>query len=151
MVKAQFHGHTHDDWFLVFHNQTGSPSSTAFIAPSVTPWYDNNPEYRIYTVEGNQEQDNFGFVMDHDTWSMDLSELVSENDSPRWRKLYSAIDDLGLTGITPAHWKDVLRTALTDDGLFERMARYFHQDREGQLPDRRRFFCDMIWNKECDL
>jgi len=151
VVKAQFHGHTHDDWFLVFHNQTGSPSSTAFIAPSVTPWYDNNPEYRIYSVAGNQEQDNFGFVMDHDTWSMDLSELVSENDSPRWRKLYSAIDDLGLTGITPAHWKDVLRTALTDDGLFERMARYFHQDREGQLPDRRRFLCDMIWNKECDL
>ena len=22
-VTAQFHGHTHDDWFIVYHNDTG--------------------------------------------------------------------------------------------------------------------------------
>merc|ERR1712080_133003 len=84
-VKAQFHGHTHDDWFLVFHNETGHPSTTAFIAPSVTPWYDNNPEYRIYSLLGAKEDSSFGLVRDHQTWSMDLSVLTSKDDSPRWR------------------------------------------------------------------
>merc|ERR1711934_362677 len=150
-VKAQFHGHTHDDWFLVFHNESGDPSTTAFIAPSVTTFYDNNPEYRMYSVAGDRSQPSFGFVRDHETWSMDLSLLSSKDDIPVWRKLYSAIEDLGLAGITATHWKEVLRTASTDDVLYERMARYFEQDRDGDLPDRQSFLCSMIWSAECDI
>ena len=34
----------------VFHNESGAPSTTAFVAPSVTTYTDINPEYRIYEV-----------------------------------------------------------------------------------------------------
>ena len=39
-----------DDDDKVFHNETGHPSTNAFVAPSVTTYTDNNPEYRIYEV-----------------------------------------------------------------------------------------------------
>ena len=39
-----------DDVAKVFHNETGHPSTNAFVAPSVTTYTDNNPEYRIYEV-----------------------------------------------------------------------------------------------------
>merc|ERR1711892_234988 len=52
-AKAQFHGHTHDDHYIVFHNETGSPSNTAF-----------------------------GYVMDHQTLTMVLSKVNSEEDIP---------------------------------------------------------------------
>ena len=41
-----------DDFCKVFHNETGHPSTNAFVAPSVTTYTDNNPEYRIYEVDG---------------------------------------------------------------------------------------------------
>ena len=41
-----------DDFCKVFHNETGHPSTNAFVAPSVTTYTDNNPEYRIYEVYG---------------------------------------------------------------------------------------------------
>ena len=53
-VTAQFHGHTHDDWFIVYHNEEGEPSNTAFVAPSGTSYTDRNPEFRVYSVVDDQ-------------------------------------------------------------------------------------------------
>ena len=53
-VTAQFHGHTHDDWFIVYHNEEGEPSNTAFVAPSGTSYTDRNPEFRVYSVVADQ-------------------------------------------------------------------------------------------------
>ena len=53
-VTAQFHGHTHDDWFIVYHTDPGRPSTTAFVAPSATSFTDRNPEFRIYDVVADQ-------------------------------------------------------------------------------------------------
>ena len=148
-VKAQFHGHTHDDWFLVYHNETGAPSTTAFVAPSVTTYTDHNPEYRVYTIAGDPSLSSYGYVADHQTWSMDLSLLAGEESVPEWRQLYTAQEDLGLQGIGPQDWMKVLVDAATDDTLFEKMYRYYAQDRPGSLPDRANFLCRMVWGTEC--
>jgi len=150
-VVAQFHGHTHDDWFLVFHNETGHPSTNAFVAPSVTTYTDNNPEYRIYEVVGDADLPSFGFVADHHTWTFDLSQVNGEEaDSPVWRPLYSASTDLGLKGIAPEDWIEVLDRASKDEILFEQMVGFYNQNRTtGALPDRSSFLCRMVWNKEC--
>ena len=42
----------------VFHNETGHPSTNAFVAPSVTTYTDNNPEYRIYEVGRADDDDD---------------------------------------------------------------------------------------------
>merc|ERR1711936_72872 len=113
-VKAQFHGHTHDDHYIVFHNETGSPSNIGFVSPSVTPYTDNNPEYRIYSVASDPNHSSYGYVVDHQTWTMDLSQVYTEQDAPHWRSLYTARGDIGLGGVDPSSWKDILDTANVD-------------------------------------
>jgi len=151
-VRAQFHGHTHDDHYLVFHNETGSPSNVAFVAPSLTTFTNNNPEYRIYSVASDLEHSSYGYVIDHQTWSMDLSLLNSEDDIPEWKKLYSAREDLGLGGVDYSDWVAILEAANDDTELFEKLVVYYSQDRfGGSLPNKKSFLCRMIWNAECQF
>lgn len=37
-------------------NILGRPISIAYVGPSVTPYYDLNPGYRIYYVDGDHEK-----------------------------------------------------------------------------------------------
>jgi sphingomyelin phosphodiesterase len=152
-VVAQFHGHTHTDWFHVHHNSSGHPSSVSYIAPSVTTYQKKNPEYRMYTVANDPAHSaSFGRVVDTETWTTDLGRSHWAEDVPEWEMLYSARDHLGLKDLSPDGWKDVLRRAMLDDELFHRMVRYNQQDyRDPGIPDRRGFLCHMISNVECDL
>merc|ERR1711953_929939 len=106
---------------------------------------DNNPEYRIYEVNGNKNQPSFGFVVDHHTWNFDLSKVSNdEGDSPVWRHLYSASTNLGLKGVGPQDWMEVLDRAANDDVLFEEMVTFYHQNRtSGSLPG----YCLHTWMK----
>jgi len=56
-ITAQFFGHTHFDEFELFYDtqDLGRPVSIAYVGPSVTPYYDLNPGYRIYYVDGDRE------------------------------------------------------------------------------------------------
>lgn len=53
---AQFFGHTHFDEFEVFYDTQDFKRavSIGYIAPSLTPWGNVNPAYRIYYVDGNR-------------------------------------------------------------------------------------------------
>lgn len=57
-ITAQFFGHTHFDEFEVFYDKEdmGRAISIAYVGPSVTPYNDLNPGYRIYYVDGDHEQ-----------------------------------------------------------------------------------------------
>lgn len=54
-ITAQFFGHTHYDEFQVFYDTQDlrRALSIAYVGPSVTPYYDLNPGYRIYYVDGD--------------------------------------------------------------------------------------------------
>lgn len=58
VITAQFFGHTHFDEFEVFYDMDdmGRAISIAYVGPSVTPYYDLNPGYRIYYVDGDHEK-----------------------------------------------------------------------------------------------
>ena len=149
-VTAQFHGHTHDDWFIVYHDDQGAPSTQAFIAPSGTSYTNRNPEFRVYQVVAEKSEPSYGYIRDHETWSMDLSTVSTESDVPTWSKLYSARADLGLTGVTAADWRDVLDRANNDPELFEKLVIYYNQNHwNGDLPDKSAFLCRDIWNIDC--
>ena len=115
----------------------------------MTTYTNNNPEYRIYSVADDIDHSSFGYVTDHQTWTMDLSKLNSEDDIPEWRKLYSARADLGLGGVEASDWKGVLESANVNMELFEKMVVYYSQDRFGGLPNKRGFLCRNIWNVDC--
>jgi len=54
-IAAQFFGHTHFDELELFYpkEERYRPCSVAYIGPSVTPYYNLNPGYRIYYVDGD--------------------------------------------------------------------------------------------------
>lgn len=53
-VAAQFYGHTHKDEFKVFYDLEDftRPTNVAFMGPSLTPFTDLNPGYRVYSIDG---------------------------------------------------------------------------------------------------
>lgn len=57
-ITAQFFGHTHYDEFQIFYDTSdlGRALSIAYIGPSVSPYYDLNPGYRIYYVDGDHSK-----------------------------------------------------------------------------------------------
>ena len=64
--------------------------------------------------------------------------------------MYSAREDLGLTGVTADHWRDVLDRANVDDDLFEKLVVYFNQNHwNGNLPVKSTFLCNDVWNIDC--
>lgn len=54
-IVAQFFGHTHYDEFELFYDTDDlrRALSIAYICPSVSPYYQLNPGYRIYYVDGD--------------------------------------------------------------------------------------------------
>lgn len=56
-ITSQFFGHTHFDEFEVFYDTKdfGRANNIAYIGPSVTPYNDLNPGYRIYYVDGDHD------------------------------------------------------------------------------------------------
>ena len=58
---AQFFGHTHFDEFQLFYDeaQPTRAVSVAYIGPSVTPYYNLNPGYRVYTIEGDYKGSSY--------------------------------------------------------------------------------------------
>jgi hypothetical protein len=57
---GQFFGHTHLDEFEVFYGggvEEKTPVSVAYLAPSLTPHDGLNPAYRIYHIDGGDQEE----------------------------------------------------------------------------------------------
>ncbi|XP_067010810.2 sphingomyelin phosphodiesterase [Anabrus simplex] len=118
-ITAQFFGHTHFDEFELFYDtkDLGRPVSVAYIGPSVTPYYDLNPGYRLYYVDGDHQQTTRS-VIDHETWVMNLKE-ANLYDYPIWYKLYSTRSAYHMTSLLPQDWDNLLNRMPTDSDLFD--------------------------------
>jgi sphingomyelin phosphodiesterase len=85
-ITAQFFGHTHYDEFEIFYDQLdmSRANNIAYIGPSVTPYYDLNPGYRLYYIDGDHESTT-RLVIDHESWIMNLKD-ANLYDYPIWYK-----------------------------------------------------------------
>ncbi|KAK4313929.1 hypothetical protein Pmani_014760 [Petrolisthes manimaculis] len=116
-VRAQFYGHTHYDEFEIFHDNTGRPCGVAYISPSQTPWFDLNPAYRIYYIDGDR-QDTTRLVLDHETYITNLTE-AHETGSTRWFLSYGAREKYQMTSLTPEAWQELVERMAQDRTLFD--------------------------------
>lgn len=71
-IVSLFFGHTHYDEFELFYDteDLGRAVGIAYIGPSVTPYYDLNPGYRIYYVDGDHKDTTrvrILFLLDNET------------------------------------------------------------------------------------
>ncbi|KAG0380984.1 hypothetical protein BGX24_001693 [Mortierella sp. AD032] len=118
VIAEQFFGHTHYDEFALFYNSATknaqSAVSTAWIGPSVTPYTDLNPGFRIYKVDTGSWN-----VYDAETYISNLDQAKTwdaSGSSPNWHLEYSARQAYGsfapLTADQPlsASWWHTLTT-----------------------------------------
>lgn len=110
----------------------GRAVSISYIGPSVSPYTNLNPGYRIYYVDGDHDhttrvsfnfknKNNYGdfqLVVDHETWVMNLKE-ANLYDYPIWYKMYSARKAYDMTSLLPQDWDDLLQRLTSDSELFD--------------------------------
>ncbi|ERL84609.1 hypothetical protein D910_02037 [Dendroctonus ponderosae] len=146
-IISQFFGHTHYDEFEVFYDHTdlARPINVAYVGPSVSPYYDLNPGYRIYYVDGDHDKTTRA-VVDHETWTMNLKE-ANIYGYPIWFQLYSARQSFGMDSLRPRDWDDFVERMTNDPKLFELFYKYYFK----ASPVRP--MCDMECKKKilCDL
>lgn len=118
-VTAQFFGHTHFDEFELFYdrNDLSRVTNVAYVGPSVTPYYDLNPGYRIYYIDGDHKSTTRA-VVDHETWVMNLKEANLYN-YPIWYQLYSTRSAYQMPSLLPQDWDNLLNKLTSDTKLFD--------------------------------
>lgn len=118
-ILAQFYGHTHrDEWRIIYSMQPQrqeEPIGIQYIGPSITPFTENNPAYRIY------HQDKTGNILDSETYYFNLTEANATPTSvPKWRYSYSTRHHLNMTnGLSAIEWNSFLQRMHDDDNLFD--------------------------------
>lgn len=146
-ITAQFFGHTHFDEFEVFYDKEDMSRavSIAYIGPSVTPYNDLNPGYRIYYVDGDHEQSTRA-VVDHETWVMNLRE-ANLYDYPIWYKEYSTRQAYEMPSLIPQEWDNYLYKLAENGTNFETYYKHYWKNSPVRPP------CDAECKKRmlCDL
>ncbi|KAI7907393.1 Metallo-dependent phosphatase-like protein [Cokeromyces recurvatus] len=90
VIAGQFFGHTHKDELTIFygHNKrqiAKEAISVGYIAPSITPFLNLNPGFRIYKIDTKTFE-----VVDSITYIADLNQADTWSDGPNWHVEYSA-------------------------------------------------------------
>lgn len=102
-------------YYLLF--TTGRATNIAYIGPSVTPYDNLNPGYRIYYVDGDHDSTT-RLVIDHENWIMNLKE-ANLYDYPIWYKLYSTRLAYSMRGLRPQDWDELINTMTNNDEMFD--------------------------------
>lgn len=95
----------------------GHANSIAYIGPSVSPYYDLNPGYRIYYVDGDHDTTT-RLVVDHESWIMNLKE-ANLYDYPIWYKLYTARAAYNMKALRPVDWDNLINELTHNQELFD--------------------------------
>ncbi|KAK0079856.1 hypothetical protein PV325_000728, partial [Microctonus aethiopoides] len=154
-IVAQFFGHTHYDEFQVFYDTKNLERalSIAYVGPSVSPYYDLNPGYRIYYVDGDHPETT-RMVVDHETWIMNLQEANRNNNYPIWQKLYNARQAYGMTSLLPQDWDSLIDKMSNDPTIFNLYYKYYYKNSpvrpQCDNQCRKRLLCDLRSGKSHD-
>ncbi|KAG0042518.1 hypothetical protein BGZ83_000362 [Gryganskiella cystojenkinii] len=133
VIAEQFFGHTHYDEFALYYGPGAKSSqnaiATAWIGPSVTPYTDLNPGYRVYKVDSKSWN-----VFDSQTYVADLSQAASwdaSGSSPNWHLEYSARQAYGAyvpiaadKPLSASWWHEVTKTFETNASAFNQYWTY---------------------------
>lgn len=127
-ITAQFYGHTHYDELEIFYDPENltRPISVGYIGPSVTPFVNLNPGYRIYYIDGDHNKTT-RTVLDHESWIMNLKQ-ANTDDNPIWYKLYSAKSAYDMEGLRPSDWNKLISEMANSTKLFDLYYKHYWKD-----------------------
>ncbi|XP_057330103.1 sphingomyelin phosphodiesterase isoform X2 [Microplitis mediator] len=146
-IAAQFFGHTHYDEFQLFYDTAdlGRALSIAYVGPSVSPYYDLNPGYRIYYVDGDHPKTT-RMVVDHESWVMNLKE-ANLYDYPIWHKMYSARQAYQMPSLLPKDWDALIDKMTNEPSNFDLYYKHYYKNSPVRpvcnSECRKRMLCDL--------
>ncbi|KAF9917475.1 hypothetical protein BX616_000875 [Lobosporangium transversale] len=129
VIAEQFFGHSHRDEFALFYGPGSSKSArnaigTAWIGPSVTPFTNLNPGFRVYEVDTKSWN-----VFDSRTYIANLDQAANwdaTGGTPNWHLEYSARQTYGAFApvaanepLTAAWWHNVTQVFENNDMAFQ--------------------------------
>ena len=99
-IVAQFYGHTHRDEVEILYDgpERERAISVAYLCPSITPFTNLNPGFRIYEVD-----DATNRIVNHYTWIMDLP-ASNRALKPIWTLEYDAKSAFNMQGLEVDDW-----------------------------------------------
>lgn len=139
VVLAQYYGHTHRDEFRLLYSPSSQdvPIGLAYIGPSITPFTENNPSYRLYHM------DDDGYLVDHETYYFNLTEANTNSKGPIWRKEYRAIETFNMTTMGPIGWHELVQKMQEDDTLFQYYYKLYYRKSDAKKHE----YCDIKCKK----
>ncbi|BES88133.1 sphingomyelin phosphodiesterase [Nesidiocoris tenuis] len=115
VVAGQFFGHLHSDSFRIIYDQQGSPVSTIFLTPAITPKRTssgtNNPALRLYTFDTDNGQ-----VLNYIQYFMNLTSSNS-NGEAGWDEEYNFTRYYGIEEVTPYEMNELAQSFVTQEGI----------------------------------
>ncbi|CAJ1062700.1 acid sphingomyelinase-like phosphodiesterase 3b [Xyrichtys novacula] len=116
VIFGQFFGHHHTDSFRMFYNSGGSPVSTMFLSPGVTPWKTtlpgvvdgaNNPGIRVFEYDTQTL-----LVKDVVTYYLNLT--YANAAQGRWEKEYRFTESFRVPDASPSSMHQALELIAKD-------------------------------------
>lgn len=126
VILGQFFGHHHTDSFRMIYNSDGSPISTIFLTPGVTPWKTtlpgvtdgaNNPGIRLFEYDTQTL-----LVKDMVTYYLNLT--FSNAAEERWEKEYRLTESFRVPDASPLSMHTVLERMATDNCYLQKYYEY---------------------------
>ena len=122
-IAATFTGHLHNDDFRLITAGDGSDAAALIrIAPGISPVFDSNPGYQIYSFDTQ----TFALI-NETTYTLDLGAAT-----PAWSKEYDYAETYGSTLATPQEWQAVYADILTSPVSQAAYLNYKNQDATSQ-------------------
>eukprot|EP01132_Coremiostelium_polycephalum_P005700 gene5700-7094_t len=114
-ILGTFYGHTHNDQFELFYtppslvtDKSANPpipsraTAIAYVTPSVTTFTNQNPSFRVYTIDANSY-----YPMESSTYHVDINSANS-NDKPEWKLEYNATTAYNMPNLLPESWSQLI-------------------------------------------
>ncbi|XP_075526825.1 acid sphingomyelinase-like phosphodiesterase 3b [Dermacentor variabilis] len=133
VVTGQFFGHQHTNAFVLISDKAGTPVSSAHLTGSVTPYGSGHPVYKSISVPTNPSlrlysyRRSSGELLDYSVYYLDLQNAnmaASFKRLPRWERLYSARNDLGVPDLSTASMVELAQRISRSPDLLSRYISY---------------------------
>ncbi|XP_031332158.1 sphingomyelin phosphodiesterase-like isoform X2 [Photinus pyralis] len=120
-ITAQFNGHTHADGLKIFYDskKQNEVINVAFNGGSFTTFVGNNPNYKIYDIEGRH-----GHVSNYKVWMYDLSEANKSGKKPKWFQLYSFRETFQIDKLNQEGFHELVKKLGSNKQMLETYRRF---------------------------
>ncbi|XP_073943112.1 sphingomyelin phosphodiesterase 1-like [Choristoneura fumiferana] len=121
-ISGEFNGHTHSDEFKIFYSPDGTPVCVAWGAGGITPYANNNLNYKIVTLDAATYE-----PININNYVYNLTKAnLTPNKRPHWFKLYDFKQKFKLPDLSPASMDNLVTSmATTNPELLDLYVEYF--------------------------